>query len=111
MMNCGRANKKIRKKNCLYQKKREKRKKLPELNAVLFINVKKSKLCCLRPYHVENTGSRPITEVKQRRAPVSTWMGDRLGIPGAVDFLHFFKAVIYFIYLLLFFFLDSIRLS
>ena len=23
---------------------------------------------CLRPYHVENTGSRPITEVKQRRA-------------------------------------------
>ena len=25
-------------------------------------------LSCLRPYHVENTGSRPITEVKQRRA-------------------------------------------
>ena len=23
---------------------------------------------CLRPYYVENTGSRPITEVKQRRA-------------------------------------------
>ena len=23
---------------------------------------------CLRPYHVECTGSRPITEVKQRRA-------------------------------------------
>mgnify|MGYP003465700716 FL=1 len=23
---------------------------------------------CLRPYHVESTGSRPITEVKQRRA-------------------------------------------
>ena len=23
---------------------------------------------CVRPYHVENTGSRPITEVKQRRA-------------------------------------------
>ena len=23
---------------------------------------------CLRPYHVENTSSRPITEVKQRRA-------------------------------------------
>ena len=23
---------------------------------------------CQRPYHVENTGSRPITEVKQRRA-------------------------------------------
>ena len=25
-------------------------------------------VCCLRPYHVESTGSRPITEVKQRRA-------------------------------------------
>ena len=23
---------------------------------------------CQRPYHVEHTGSRPITEVKQRRA-------------------------------------------
>ena len=23
---------------------------------------------CLGPYHVESTGSRPITEVKQRRA-------------------------------------------
>ena len=23
-------------------------------------------------------------------SPVSTWMGDRLGIPGAVDFFHFF---------------------
>ena len=23
---------------------------------------------CLRPYHVETTSSRPITEVKQRRA-------------------------------------------
>ena len=23
---------------------------------------------CLRPYHVENTSSRPITEVKQHRA-------------------------------------------
>ena len=29
------------------------------------------KICsvkCLRPYHVETTSSRPITEVKQRRA-------------------------------------------
>ena len=33
-----------------------------------FINVNFSPLRCLRPYHVENTGSRPITEVKQRRA-------------------------------------------
>ena len=27
-----------------------------------------SSVCRQRPYHVENTGSRPITEVKQRRA-------------------------------------------
>ena len=40
----------------------------------------------LRPHYVEYTGSRPITEVKQRLVPVSTWMGDCLGIPGAVDF-------------------------
>jgi hypothetical protein len=30
---------------------------------------------CLRPYHVERTGSRPNTEVKQRRArPVLGWV-------------------------------------
>ena len=38
----------------------------------------KKHLYCLRPYHVENTGSRPISEVKQRRAWlvlrwVTTW--------------------------------------
>ena len=27
-----------------------------------------SSACCQRPYHVKSTGSRPITEVKQRRA-------------------------------------------
>ena len=27
-----------------------------------------SRVCCQRPYHVENTSSRPITEVKQHRA-------------------------------------------
>ena len=27
-----------------------------------------SNVCRQRPYHVESTGSRPITEVKQRRA-------------------------------------------
>ena len=40
----------------------------------------------LRPYHAEYTGSRPITEVKQRRALLSTWMGDRLGTAGVVGF-------------------------
>ena len=37
---------------------------------------------CLRPYHAEHTSSRPF----------STWMGDRLGIAGAVGapFLLFF---------------------
>ena len=28
---------------------------------------------CLRPYRVENTGSRPISEVKQRRAWLVLW--------------------------------------
>ena len=37
---------------------------------------------CQRSYHVENTGSRPTTEAAS--GPVSTWMGDRLGTPGAV---------------------------
>ena len=30
--------------------------------------VRHSKSYCIRPYYVERTGSRPITEVKQRRA-------------------------------------------
>ena len=41
----------------------------------------------LRPYHVENNGSLPITEVMQRREFVSILMGDRLGIPDDVSFL------------------------
>ena len=32
----------------------------------IFINVKNRRRV-IRPYYVENTGSRPITEVKQRR--------------------------------------------
>ena len=42
-------------------------------------------LSVLRPYHAECTGSRLITEVKQHWAGLGTWMGDRLGIPSAVD--------------------------
>ena len=34
----------------------------------LVYNVPKMSFLRLRPYHVENTGSRLITEVKQRRA-------------------------------------------
>ena len=41
----------------------------------------------LRPYHVDNNGSLPITEVMQRRDFVSILMGDRLGIPDDVSFL------------------------
>ena len=34
-----------------------------------------SSVCRQRPYHVENTGSRPITEVKQPRAQlVLVWV-------------------------------------
>ena len=44
-----------------------------------------------RPYHVEYTSSRSITGVKQHRARLVHWMGDRLGTPGAVGFFeHFF---------------------
>jgi hypothetical protein len=35
---------------------------------VEFIFTNKEENKCLGPYHVESTGSRPITEVKQRRA-------------------------------------------
>ena len=41
----------------------------------------------LRPYHFENNGSLPITEVMQRRDFVGILMGDRLGIPDDVSFL------------------------
>ena len=41
----------------------------------------------LRPYHVENNGSLPITEIMQRRDLVSILMGDRLEIPDDVMFL------------------------
>ena len=34
----------------------------------LVYSVKMGTYKCLQPYHVENTGSRLITEVKQRRA-------------------------------------------
>ncbi len=44
----------------------------------------------LRPYHPEHARSRPISEAKQGRAWFSTWMGDRLGIPGAVSFCFSF---------------------
>ena len=38
------------------------------LFSVIFMKVIFSLVFRQRPYHVENTGSRPITEVKQRRA-------------------------------------------
>ena len=39
---------------------------------------------CLRPYNVESTSSRLITEVKPQ---VSTWMGDLVGISGVADII------------------------
>ena len=48
-----------------------------------------NKFLRLLPYHRESTGSRPITEVKSDRAGLVTWMGDRLGIPSAVDSILF----------------------
>ena len=49
---------------------------------------------------LNSTSSRLITEVKQRTSPVSTWMGDRLGIPGAVE--HFSDFVVCFTVSLIF---------
>ena len=49
---------------------------------------------------LNSTSSRPITEVKQRTSLVSTWMGDRLGIPGAVE--HFSDFVVCFTVSLIF---------
>ena len=75
-------------KNVLYQNTQEKKKKKNcQLNAVLFINVKNR---CFAVYgQIRLKTSCPITEVTS--IPVSTWMGDRLGIPGAVDFYPFLK--------------------
>ena len=33
-------------------------------------------ILCLRPYHIESTSSRLITEVKANVGLISTWMGD-----------------------------------
>ena len=51
---------------------------------------------CSRPYRLENTGSRPITAVKQDWIGVSTWMEDRLGILRVVSFV--FSPVIVLIF-------------
>ena len=44
-------------------------------------------ISCVLPHHRESTGSRQITELNLGRASIVTWMGDRLGIAGSVDFL------------------------
>ena len=49
-----------------------------------------SKICCLWPYPVENSGSCPITEVKQR-----------LGISSAVDFCLLFSLFIIHIFIII----------
>ena len=41
----------------------------------------------LRPYQPEGARSRLISEAKQGRAWLASWMGDHLGIPGARGFL------------------------
>src|SRR5574340_892087 len=41
----------------------------------------------LRPYQPEGAGSPLISEAKQGRAWLGSWMGDHLGIPGARGFL------------------------
>ena len=42
--------------------------KVEQIHFMLYIFVRKKYDSCQRPYHIEHTSSRPITEVKQRRA-------------------------------------------
>ena len=61
-------------------------------------------VCRQRPYHFESTGSRPITEVKQRRARlvlgwVTAWEHRVL---LATFFLSFFPFLVLFFFLLFF---------
>ena len=41
-----------------------------------FMGLQRVRHDCLQPYHPERTRSRLISEAKQGRGLVSTWMGD-----------------------------------
>ena len=69
----------------------------------VYIN-KMSSCECQRPYHAESTGSRPITEVKQRRA--------RLVLGWVTAWEHrVLLAISFFFFFLFFFFLMKLRHS
>ena len=74
------------------------------LKQILWTRLKSLIICkppCQRPYHAERTGSRPITEVKQRRASsvlgwVTAW---EHGVLLALTFLSFlFVSIFYTMY-------------
>ena len=59
----------------------------------------------LRPHHRECTGSQSDHRSQVLSGGVSTWLGDRLGIPRVVDFLDIYFGVIsHFLVSLLFWF-------
>lgn len=45
------------------------------------------------PYHMESTASRPISKVRGYKTMglSSTWMGDCLGTPDAIDFFIIYE--------------------
>ncbi|VBB80310.1 Putative protein of unknown function [Podospora comata] len=43
--------------------------------------------CHIRPYAVENTGSRPLSPSQTTDGQTSTQVGDHWGIPGVVCFV------------------------
>ena len=45
----------------------------------------------MRPYPVENTGSRPLSHSQAAEGWISSWVGDDQRIPGVVCFLRFFS--------------------
>ncbi len=44
----------------------------------------------VRPYPLENTGSRPLSQRQTNEGRISSWVGDDQRIPGVVRFLSFF---------------------
>ena len=44
----------------------------------------------IRPYPLENSGSRPLSHRQASEGQTSSWVGDDQRIPGVVCFLHLF---------------------
>ena len=64
---------------------------MPELNAVFFINVKNRSFDVNA--HITLKTPVLVRSPKFTSSPISTWMGDPMGIPGAQDFFLIFFVV------------------